>query len=126
MSTTTVTHEIQRRLTAIALQHGVTILYAAESGSRAWGFASQPIEFDALLDAANLHTSLRAEIHALLRVKRAAPETWCGEPIGMLDEFSGSELQREAADLSALSPPEDLVRAHIDRLFQQTLRNSQE
>ncbi len=44
----------------------------------------------------------------------------------MLDEFNGSELQREAADLSALPPPEDLVRARIDCLFQQTLRNLQE
>ncbi len=34
------------RLSDIENQHGVRILFAAESGSRAWGFASQDSDFD--------------------------------------------------------------------------------
>lgn len=38
--------EIQRRLDAVAHEHGVRILYANESGSRAWGFPSQDSDYD--------------------------------------------------------------------------------
>lgn len=37
---------IQRRLTAAEEEHGVKVLYAVESGSRAWGFASPNSDFD--------------------------------------------------------------------------------
>ena len=38
--------EILRRLEAAEKEHGVRILYACESGSRAWGFASPDSDFD--------------------------------------------------------------------------------
>lgn len=39
--------EILRRLAAAEVEHDVKILYAVESGSRAWGFASPNSDFDA-------------------------------------------------------------------------------
>lgn len=38
--------EIQQRLAAIEAEHGVRILYACESGSRGWGFASPDSDYD--------------------------------------------------------------------------------
>jgi predicted nucleotidyltransferase len=37
---------VQEHLEALERQHGVRILYACESGSRAWGFASQDSDYD--------------------------------------------------------------------------------
>lgn len=39
--------EIQRELDAIEAEHRVRVLFACESGSRAWGFASSDSDFDA-------------------------------------------------------------------------------
>ena len=38
--------KIQEKLAEIELKHGVTIVYACESGSRAWGFPSQNSDYD--------------------------------------------------------------------------------
>lgn len=38
--------EILQRLTAIESEHGVHVLYACESGSRGWGFASPDSDYD--------------------------------------------------------------------------------
>lgn len=38
--------EIERRLSAIEAQHAVRVLYACESGSRGWGFASPDSDYD--------------------------------------------------------------------------------
>jgi len=38
--------EIQEALTRVETEHEVTVLYACESGSRAWGFASADSDFD--------------------------------------------------------------------------------
>jgi predicted nucleotidyltransferase len=38
--------EIQRKLSAVEAEHGVRVLYACESGSRGWGFASPDSDYD--------------------------------------------------------------------------------
>lgn len=38
--------EIRRRIAAAEKEHGVKVLYAVESGSRAWGFASPNSDYD--------------------------------------------------------------------------------
>ena len=42
----TIEKEIQRRIDAAEEEHGVKVLYAVESGSRAWGFASPNSDYD--------------------------------------------------------------------------------
>ena len=39
-------HEIELRLRQVEQQRGVKIIYAAESGSRAWGLASPDSDYD--------------------------------------------------------------------------------
>lgn len=41
-----INQKIEDALTAVEAEYGVTILHAAESGSRAWGFASQDSDYD--------------------------------------------------------------------------------
>ncbi|MEM7564745.1 MAG: nucleotidyltransferase domain-containing protein [Pseudomonadota bacterium] len=38
--------EVMRRIAAAEEEHGVRVIYAVESGSRAWGFASQNSDYD--------------------------------------------------------------------------------
>lgn len=38
--------EILRKLAAVEVEHGVRVLYACESGSRGWGFASPDSDYD--------------------------------------------------------------------------------
>jgi predicted nucleotidyltransferase len=38
--------DIEQRLTAIEAEHGVRVLFACESGSRGWGFASPDSDYD--------------------------------------------------------------------------------
>ncbi|MCP5230813.1 MAG: nucleotidyltransferase domain-containing protein [Zoogloeaceae bacterium] len=38
--------DIRRRLAAIETEHGIRVLYACESGSRGWGFASPDSDYD--------------------------------------------------------------------------------
>lgn len=40
------TDEIKKELLRLELQHDIKILYAVESGSRAWGFASTDSDWD--------------------------------------------------------------------------------
>lgn len=42
----TVATEIQARLAGIEIEYGVRVLYACESGSRGWGFASPDSDYD--------------------------------------------------------------------------------
>ena len=41
-----IAQEIQQRLTAAEIEHDVKVIYACESGSRAWGFASPDSDYD--------------------------------------------------------------------------------
>lgn len=41
-----IAEDIQNRLTATEIEHDVSIIYACESGSRAWGFASPDSDYD--------------------------------------------------------------------------------
>ncbi|MEQ9508136.1 MAG: nucleotidyltransferase domain-containing protein, partial [Alloalcanivorax xenomutans] len=41
-----VREEIMRRIRDAEQEHGVRVLYAVESGSRAWGFASPNSDYD--------------------------------------------------------------------------------
>ena len=38
--------DIDARLSAIEVEYGVRVLYACESGSRGWGFASPDSDYD--------------------------------------------------------------------------------
>lgn len=40
------TEEIKKELLRLEIQHDIKILYAVESGSRAWGFASTNSDWD--------------------------------------------------------------------------------
>ena len=42
----TIEKEIQKRISQAEAEHGVKVLYAVESGSRAWGFASPNSDYD--------------------------------------------------------------------------------
>lgn len=39
-------HKVQRQLTDVERRYGVRVLYACESGSRGWGFASPDSDYD--------------------------------------------------------------------------------
>lgn len=39
-------HKVQRQLTDVERRYGVRVLYACESGSRGWGFASRDSDYD--------------------------------------------------------------------------------
>ncbi|HMW61950.1 MAG TPA: nucleotidyltransferase domain-containing protein, partial [Leptospiraceae bacterium] len=41
-----IVNTVQNRLTSIEVEHNVEILFAIESGSRAWGFASEDSDYD--------------------------------------------------------------------------------
>ena len=43
---TTVVRRVRERLTTIEREHGVRVLHAVESGSRAWGFESPDSDYD--------------------------------------------------------------------------------
>lgn len=41
-----ISRDIQARLSAAEVEHDVKVIYACESGSRAWGFASPDSDYD--------------------------------------------------------------------------------
>ncbi len=85
--------------------------------------APPPAAFESLLQAAELHPTLLVEIQALLRVERCAGESGLAEPIGAIDRFIGSELQRELRMAKAQPESSPPIREQLDWLFQQTLES---
>ncbi|MCC7248949.1 MAG: nucleotidyltransferase domain-containing protein [Lysobacter sp.] len=59
-----------------------------------------PIEFDKLLHLIDDRPDLRAAIDDLLTRKRAAPESWVGDPIPVIGDFATEQLAR----LEAIQP----------------------
>lgn len=53
-----------------------------------------PIEFDKLLHLIDDRPDLRAAIDDLLTRKRAAPESWVGDPIPVIGDFATEQLAR--------------------------------
>jgi len=104
--------DIDDRLTAIEATHGVRILYACESGSRGWGFASPDSDYDVRF----------LYVHPLpwyLRVKRAVGEAEHGAPDPILDAFIARELTRLEAVVAPTAPTVEATE--LDRLFYETV-----
>jgi uncharacterized protein len=77
--------EIVRRLDQIEIDHGVRILYACESGSRGWGFASPDSDYDVRF----------IYVHPLDWYMRVTPERDVIElPISELLDINGWELRK--------------------------------
>ena len=76
---------IQRELAKIERDHGVRILYAAESGSRAWGFPSPDSDYDVRF--IYLHPS---EWYVSLVERRDVIEVMAGEEL----DISGWDLRK--------------------------------
>lgn len=90
---------IETRLTAIAAEHDVKILYACESGSRAWGFPSPDSDFDVrfvYVYPANWYLSLEEDRDV---IDLPIEDT----PVGLLD-IGGWDLRKTLRLLSKSNP----------------------
>lgn len=65
--------EILRRMRAAEEEHGVRVLLAVESGSRAWGFESPHSDYDARLVQTSLARAVDAALAMALRMPLAFP-----------------------------------------------------
>ena len=118
-----VTARITAALADIETDHDVRILYACESGSRAWGFASQDSDFDVRfiylhpkpwylsVDLERKRDVIELPIHddldvggwelrkALRLFRKSNPPLleWLGSPIVYLDRFSAAARMRALA-----------------------------
>lgn len=115
--------EILKRLAAAENEHGVRVLYACESGSRAWGFASPDSDFDVrfiyareadwylafdverrrdvieyqILDDIDCGGwDIRKALHLFTRTNGALLE-WLNSPIKYLERGSTAQALRELA-----------------------------
>ena len=70
--------EIAAALDDLARQHRLRILFAVESGSRAWGFASADSDWDVRAVAAR-------PVEAYLRLQDDSPDTWSAMLPGDID-----------------------------------------
>lgn len=90
--------EIERRLSAIETDFGVKILFACESGSRAWGFASEDSDYDVrfiYIHPADWYLTVDLED------KRDVIET----PIDDVWDINGWELRKALKLFSKSNPP---------------------
>jgi predicted nucleotidyltransferase len=90
--------DIQGGLTRIAREEGVQILYACESGSRAWGFASADSDYDVrfiYVRRPSWYLSIELELR---------PST-IERPITGLLDFSGWDLRKALQLLRKSNPP---------------------
>jgi predicted nucleotidyltransferase len=81
----TMKNEINKRLSLIEKEEGIQILFACESGSRAWGFASPDSDFD-------IRFIFKRTIEAYLSIKQN-PDTLEYPILNNLD-FSGWDLKK--------------------------------
>jgi predicted nucleotidyltransferase len=124
----TVATQIQERLGRIEIEEGVRIVYACESGSRAWGFASADSDFDIRFiyvrrpdwylsidvesrrDVIELPIENNLDINGwdlrkalkLLRKSNPPLVEWLGSPMVYRDQFAVADKMRE------------LVRRHLN------------
>ena len=136
--------EVLVKLREIEAAHDVTVLFACESGSRGWGFASpdsdydvrfiyvhrlpwylkvpagrdvieEPMRFQYLVDGLVTEPALRAAIDELLMHKRAAKESERGRPWPAINQLIDRELSR----LELSTPPQYRVidLCVLDRLL---------
>jgi hypothetical protein len=119
-----VRRHIETKLAAVAGEEGVRILFAVESGSRAWGFGSPDSDYDVRFVYAHprdWYVSLAEErdvIERPLDAKRRTPELGQGPSAPTLDAWVAGELERlrpERLDLPDTPRPE--ARAAADRLY---------
>jgi predicted nucleotidyltransferase len=90
--------EVCARLAAIESEHGVRVLYACESGSRAWGFASLDSDYDVRF----------IYMHALdwyLAVDHQRRRDVIEIPIDGLWDVNGWELRKALGLLAKSNPP---------------------
>lgn len=114
----TQTHaEINAQLNDLAERHGVRILYACESGSRAWGFPSPDSDWDIrFIYAHDRDWYLRVHEPRDGRVQNEEMRDVIEETIGDLD-FSGFDL-RKALRLGYKSNPSVLEWLHSPITYQ--------
>lgn len=93
-----VIHEIERRLDAVEQRHGVRIVLAVESGSRAWGFASKDSDYDVRFIYVNPPEWYLA---VDLEEKRDVIET----PIGGVWDVNGWDLRKSLRLFRKSNPP---------------------
>jgi uncharacterized protein len=121
--------EISRSLAAVEAEHGIRVLYACESGSRAWGFASRDSDWDVRfffvrpqreylrvqIPADQIHRDLPGDLDmtgwdvrkALHHVAKSGASVfeWLGSPVVYVDRDGfASELRRLARDCFRVRP----------------------
>ena len=118
--------KIRARLKDIEIEKEIRVLYACESGSRAWGF---PFLVEQVVDT----PELRGEIGKLIEAKRRGEELDRGPRIALISTFIESELARlenkrfEREHDKIVAPVDefnDLFRSALDEVWSSYLRKT--
>ena len=137
---------INNKLAAIAAQHDITILYACESGSRAWGFPSPDSDYDIRFFYVHrldwyLSVSAQADVIdlpidadlldmngwelrktcALLKKSNAAPFEWLQSPIIYTEVPGFRDAFWAVARRSAFHHYQNLARKCYDQLTEPSI-----